>query len=56
MDVEEFTEMILRVLPDEMFPSEAGSRGDIADEYSGSLWGQYQHIKWLADYRKRHPK
>lgn len=56
MDVEEFTTMLLRVLPDEMFPASAGSREDIADEYAEALWGQYQHIKWLADYRKRHPK
>ena len=56
MNVKEFTEMLLRVLPDEMFPPSAGSRENIADEYAEALWGQYQHIKWLAAYRKRNPK
>ena len=56
MNVEEFTAMLLRVLPDEMFPPSAGSREEIADGYADALWGEYQHVKWLADYRKRHPK
>lgn len=53
MDVEEFTTMLLRVLPDEMFPASVGSREDIADGYAEALWSEYKYIKHLADYRER---